>query len=160
MNTKAKIQDWLRKDLVVVDIDQSIGEAVQMMVESKLSALPVVDAANHCVGVIAATDVLGVALDWSTEIDQLGRASTANHFWLVDKLAHEGLTDLPVRERMSTELVTIAPTASLKDAATKMVENRIHHLVVLGPKRAPVGILSTMDVMRAVAGLPQEAAVH
>jgi CBS domain-containing protein len=50
---------------------------------------------------------------------------------------------------MSTELITIAPGASLADARELMQENRIHHLPVVENKVELVGLLSLTDVLRA-----------
>jgi len=50
---------------------------------------------------------------------------------------------------MSTELITIAPGASLADARELMQENRIHHLPVVENKDELVGLLSLTDVLRA-----------
>jgi len=50
---------------------------------------------------------------------------------------------------MSTELITIAPGASLADARELMQENRIHHLPVVENEDELVGLLSLTDVLRA-----------
>ena len=50
---------------------------------------------------------------------------------------------------MRTELITIAPGASLADARELMQENRIHHLPVVENKDELVGLLSLTDVLRA-----------
>ena len=50
---------------------------------------------------------------------------------------------------MSTELITIAPGASLADARELMQENRIHHLPVVENKDELIGLLSLTDVLRA-----------
>jgi len=50
---------------------------------------------------------------------------------------------------MSTELITIAPGASLADARELMQENRIHHLPVVENQDELVGLLSLTDVLRA-----------
>lgn len=50
---------------------------------------------------------------------------------------------------MSTELVTVAPTASLADARKLMQEHRIHHLPVVEKKNELVGLVTLTDVLRA-----------
>lgn len=159
MKTEPKVRDWMRTDVISVEMAQTVGEALQVMIANRLSALPVINAANRCVGVIAAPDILAIVEDWSLEIEQLGRADTANHYWLVEKLTHQGLSEQPVRERMTPEVISIAATASIKEAAEKMVRHRIHHLIVLGKKHEPIGILSSMDLMHALAEIPTAQAV-
>ncbi len=50
---------------------------------------------------------------------------------------------------MSTDLVTIAPAATLAEAQSLMQENRIHHLPVVDQAEALVGLLTLTDVLAA-----------
>jgi CBS domain-containing protein len=53
----------------------------------------------------------------------------------------------------SSPLVTVASNDSLDHAAQLMVEHGITHLAVLDPRsQRPLGILSTLDIARVVAG--------
>ena len=51
----------------------------------------------------------------------------------------------------SRDVATIEPTASLEAAITQLAQRRIGALVVLGPERRVVGILSERDVVRVLA---------
>jgi CBS domain-containing protein len=48
-------------------------------------------------------------------------------------------------------VVTITPEETLRRAAELMQEHSVTHLVVAGPRDRPVGVLSTLDLARAVA---------
>jgi len=50
---------------------------------------------------------------------------------------------------MSTNLVTVAPSASLAEARTLMQEHRIHHLPVTDADNELVGLLSLTDLLSA-----------
>ncbi len=50
-----------------------------------------------------------------------------------------------------SDVTTIEPTASLDAAANILAERRIGALVVLGPERRVIGIVSERDVVRALA---------
>lgn len=49
-------------------------------------------------------------------------------------------------------VVTVTPDATLVDAARLMEENQSHHLLVTSDGGLPVGVISTLDVVRAFAG--------
>jgi CBS domain-containing protein len=49
-------------------------------------------------------------------------------------------------------VVTVTPDATLADAARLMEENQSHHLLVTSDAGLPVGVISTLDVVRAFAG--------
>jgi CBS domain-containing protein len=51
----------------------------------------------------------------------------------------------------SGDVVTIEPTAKLEAAVKKLADHRIGALLVLGPDRRVIGILSERDVVRVLA---------
>jgi CBS domain-containing protein len=57
-----------------------------------------------------------------------------------------------VRDAMSTVVLTIGPTHSLRDAARQMSARKIGAAVVMDPERAQPGIITERDVLDAVAG--------
>ena len=52
----------------------------------------------------------------------------------------------------STEVVTVTPDMPLADAARLMAEHELTHLVAVDGSGRPVGVVSTQDVARALAG--------
>jgi CBS domain-containing protein len=48
-------------------------------------------------------------------------------------------------------IISIEPTATLESAAKKLSEHKIGALVVLGPDRRVIGILSERDIVRSLA---------
>ena len=54
-----------------------------------------------------------------------------------------------ISEVMSTDLITVAPSASLAEARTLMQEHRIHHLPVTDEDNSLVGLLTLTDVLAA-----------
>ena len=68
-----------------------------------------------------------------------------------------GWHGLLVRDLMTHPAITVAESASLKDAAALMTEHHIHRLVVVAePACAPIGVISESDVVREVAALSNE----
>lgn len=64
-----------------------------------------------------------------------------------------GCEDATVEEVMHAAL-TIAPDASLREAADKMIDNHHHRLVVVDPaepESIPLGIISSYDIVAEMA---------
>jgi CBS domain-containing protein len=73
---------------------------------------------------------------------------------LAGAVAADRLDDQTAGDVASAEMVTVSPETTLADAARLMREHRTAHLVVTGRGTgAPVGVLSTLDLAAAVAGL-------
>jgi CBS domain-containing protein len=60
----------------------------------------------------------------------------------------------PVKQHMSMPAVTVSPETAIEKAAVLMAESGLHRLVVVDDNSRPVGVLSTLDVIRGLIGLP------
>ena len=56
-----------------------------------------------------------------------------------------------VRWHMTRELVTAEPVATITDLARRMLDAHIHRIVVLDEGGYPVGVISSTDILAAVA---------
>lgn len=73
------------------------------------------------------------------------------------RAAQDGdVSELTARAIAATPALTAATSDELAGAAQLMVERDVSHLIVLEPHSGrPVGVLSTLDVVRALAGFPE-----
>ncbi|GAB1342007.1 CBS domain-containing protein [Gemmatimonas sp.] len=126
------VSELMRTDVRTIRADANVAEAVQIMADSHVSGLPVVDRSDRVVGVLSTTDVL---------------QAQAEHD---DRRARTELFErTEVRELMSTPPQTIGPNADVRDAAKHMLEAEVHRLFVVDGDRL-VGVISQTDIARAV----------
>jgi CBS domain-containing protein len=66
--------------------------------------------------------------------------------------AQDGDATLEAGEVAGTEIVSVDPDDGLEHAAQLMVEHQLSHLLVVGREtRRPLGVISTLDIARALA---------
>src|SRR5512132_3134902 len=66
------------------------------------------------------------------------------------------LDEQPARTIASTPVLAVATSDELARAAQLMLEHVVTHLVVIeGDSGRPIGVLSTLDIARALAGFPE-----
>jgi len=128
-----RVAELMQSEVQTVPSDAVVNDAVVVLADSRISALPVVDGAGRMVGVISRTDVL--ASEEEAE-DQSAR----------DTLFEKTF----VRDLMTPRPLTIAPDAEVKEAAQQMLYADVHRLFVTDGARL-IGVISTTDIMRAVA---------
>jgi CBS domain-containing protein len=145
------LKDVISTIVVTINPQDTLREAVDTMVENRVSALPVVDARGHCVGVISVTDLLGVTKDLSDELNALSASRGMDHEALVQKLEQADVLTEQVKAWMSTDVVSVGTDSTIQNAAGLMLRNRVHRLVVLDDERRVVGVVSTMDLLAAFA---------
>lgn len=145
------VRDVMVKHVVAVNPQDSASEALRTMLENHVSALPVVDAHERCVGVISATDLLHLAQQLGGELEALHQAEGLSRELLEAQLERTGFSSQIVQEVMTHSAVTVQPDVTLVAAAGEMIRNKVHRLAVTDSKGVLLGILSTMDIMRALA---------
>jgi CBS domain-containing protein len=128
-----RVAELMQTDVQSVSPDAVVGEVAIALAESRISALPVVDGLGQLIGVISATDIL--ALEEESE-SRKARAAV--------------LQKTTVRDLMTPQPLTTSPDAEVKDAARRMLDTDVHRLFVIADGRM-VGVISTTDIMRAVA---------
>jgi CBS domain-containing protein len=133
---QVKVMDLMAPDPVSVRADASLSQVAETLADYDLSGLPVIDRDGAIVGVISQTDIVRL---------RAGSMPTS------------GWHGLLVRDLMTHPAITVAASASLKDAARLMTDHRIHRLVVVGDSNAtPIGVISESDIVREVAALTEE----
>lgn len=143
-----RIEAVMTKSPIVIAPEAKVSEAAALMLERRISGLPVVDTGNMLVGIVTEGDFL--------RRGELG--TERQRSWLQDWLASPGkLAEDYIRthgrridEVMTTSLVTISPTASLSEAVDLMERRDVKRLPVVS-EGLLVGIVSRADVLRALS---------
>jgi CBS domain-containing protein len=128
-----RVRELMQGAVRTVSPDAAVNEAVVTLADSHISALPVVDGMGRMVGVVSTTDIL------TSEAE----AEDAN----AREALFEGTT---VRDIMTLHPLTVSPDGDVREAAQQMLYADIHRLFVVDGERV-VGVISTTDIMRAVA---------
>jgi CBS domain-containing protein len=140
----------MTEGVVSVKPDASLREAASVLVEHRVSGLPVVDEVGEVVGVLSETDIVMKAsggrehsgyLSWFFDSDVTG-----------DKVAAE-----TVGQAMSSPALTITPDRTVHDAARLMIDERVNRLPVVRDGTL-VGILTRSDIVRAFTRTDAELA--
>src|SRR6516164_2558540 len=105
--------------------DATVFEAIQLMAEKNVGALPVVDK-SRLVGIISERD-------YTRKVILKGKSSK----------------DTPVNDIMTRELVTTDPEGSVTECMRLMTEKRVRHLPVMVEGKM-IGILSIGDLVRRI----------
>ena len=149
-----KVQDVMTQYVISVGPDDTIARAIRLMMQERISGLPVLDGTGKLVGVV-------------TEGDFLRRAETATQRkrprWLElllgpGRLAEEYVQThaRKVGEVMTPDPVTVTEETPLEDAVEMMEKKRIKRIpVVRGDK--VVGIISRANMLHALARLAADA---
>jgi len=122
-----RIRDIMSTDVFSLETDASAEEAAWALTRRHIGGAPVLNKEGQIVGVISQSDLL------NPERSQ----------WLKRKATVEDL--------MHPDILLLHAEDSALAAAIGMAEHHVHRLVVVDEHRRMVGIVTTMDIARAVA---------
>jgi CBS domain-containing protein len=146
--------DLMTTPVRTIPQEMSLREAAHLFTRERISGAPVLDANGRCIGVLSSSDfVTWVGKDGDKK---------AVHFiapWgeMID------IDDSPeneIRHYMTAQPVTVTPTARIGELAQKMVDAHIHRVLVVVDRNGPQGIVSSTDILAAVARAAQRAALE
>lgn len=139
------VSDLMSTDVVTTTRAAPLRDVARMLVEHKISGLPVCDDAGAVVGVVSEGDIL---------FKERGPIETRGGFlgWLLDSPSESELEKAWARtagEAMTSPPVTAAPFESASAAARRMTEEGVNRLPVVTMDGRLVGILTRADLIRA-----------
>jgi CBS domain-containing protein len=142
------VRDFMTRPVIALGPEASVAEAAKLMLQHRISGLPVVDSAHKLVGIVSEHDLLRRGEDAAGRnkrhwlhlmIDRAGLAEESNHFH-----------DRKVSDVMTSNPITVYPTTSLSEACRVIVQHCIKRLPVVESGDL-VGIIARTDFMRALA---------
>jgi CBS domain-containing protein len=144
----------MARDLMTTEVESipqwmSLPVAARMLSQAHISGAPVVDGEGRCLGVISSTDFM----TWTEQNEHIvkdGSDETCAHSaWQM--VEAEDLPTNLVRRYMTANPVTVPPEMPIGDLAQKMVDAHIHRVIVVDKDNRPLGIISSTDVVAALA---------
>lgn len=158
-SAKLTASDLMETKLIRLDHDATLEEAAAILEDAGISGAPVVDPSGKLVGVVSLRDVAQRArfkpLDRGDESNdalddvELGEESDDAPSMADDYTVVNRSREL-VRDCMSSSLITVPPSLSVREVAGRMVRERIHRVFVVEGHKL-LGVISTFDLARAVA---------
>ena len=154
MRKTRNVKDLMNADIMTVADEMTTDELARYLIEREISGAPVVDSQGHLIGVVSMTDI-GRNLAEPSDVEFTRRAGFYRD--IAADFVREDSGERYVEERAVTVRDVMTPvvhqvpvTASVAEAARVMVDQHIHRLVVT-QGREPVGIITSMDVLKMVA---------
>ncbi len=126
----------MTKKVITIYKDADLFEAKEKMAQNKIRHLPVVDEENQLIGIVTDRDIRS-ALPSIVLQDSTTRAE------------RERVSELKIRDIMTTDLVTLSPTYTIQDTLLLIQKTRVGAFPVVDDQGKLKGIISIRDLMRA-----------
>ncbi len=117
-------KDIMTGDIITIYPDATVGQAISILLDKRISGLPVVDSEGNLTGIITEFALLAAAYDGKVSQDA-------------------------VSKHMTKQVMTVDEEATVKSIADLCILHRIRRLPVVRDGKL-VGQISRRDVLRAV----------
>jgi CBS domain-containing membrane protein len=134
---RMRVKDIMEREVLTLEACDSLDLASDLMQLGRIRHMPIVSK-GRLVGILSQRDLFRAAI------------SSVLHFR--KSAEREWLAKIAVQEVMTTQVFSVGPDASLREAVAVMLEKRIGCLPVVEHGRV-VGLLSESDCLRHLARL-------
>jgi len=157
-------EDLMSSPVVTLHVDTTLEDAARTLTEYEISGALVTDHRDAAVGVVSLFDIVTHMAGLSRSPEQAGGFYRYSYPPFAEPEGRgepeeedEGEAPVPpaeatVGEIMTTEIIEVPPTMPAKEVAKQLAERHIHRIFVSGAN-GPVGVISTMDLLKRIAGV-------
>jgi len=133
------VGNWMSKDPVTVTPDTSMMRASKALKDKHIRSLCVADEKGMLLGIVTDRDIKEASPSKATTLD-------------VHELYYL-LSEIKVKDIMSTKLITISPDESVEKAAILMMDHKIGGLPVVDKAGKLVGVITQTDVFNVLISI-------
>ena len=137
--SKNLVRDWMTANPITINAKTSLHDAHKVMKDNRVRRLIVMED-GKLVGIVALSDVLTAEPSSATSL------SVFELNYLLPKLT--------IDEIMTSEVISVPATATVRDAAKLMLDNKIGGLPVMDGDKL-VGIITESDIFRLLVQTPE-----
>ena len=140
-----KVEEIMTRDVLTIGPEAPLKDVARILVEHRVSGIPVCDIERHVLGVVSEGDILYKA--------QAREERGGPLAWLLDTGSAAATAKAAARtvsEAMTAPALTISPFRPVDEAARVMTEHGVNRLPVVADGKL-VGIVTRADVVRAFA---------
>lgn len=140
-------QDIMNRQVHRVMAGQSIREAAEIMLDTGLRRLPVVEAQGKVVGMISRADLLQVVVTSPLMAPQSGNPARGTQPLRMSQSLGDQPQQQPVANYLTTDIATVDEQTPLNEVIDALTVSPIKRVIVLDSEQKVVGIISDVDVL-------------
>lgn len=159
--TSTSAGEMMTRDVVTLHPNEMLAIAADVMVREQISGAPVVDEDGKCIGVLSIIDVLHAVEEVAREQREIAQSPYFSSGLALPSSVYEQellrvrdklvpAAEHPIRDFMTTDLVTVPETATVQTIIQYLIDAQIHRVIVVDDSGRMSGLVSTVDVLAAL----------
>jgi acetoin utilization protein AcuB len=132
------VKNWMSKNVVVIDVNDSMQDAMHLLKEHRIRMLPVMKQ-NRLVGIVTDRDLKKASASDATTLE-------------IHELLYL-LTKIKAKDIMTKDPITVPPDYTVEETARVLLENKISGAPVVDQKGNVIGTITQTDLFRVLISL-------
>jgi acetoin utilization protein AcuB len=132
------VKDWMTRNVITIDIDGTMDEAIRLMKENNIRKLPVIKR-DRLVGILSDRDIKRASASDATTLD-------------IHELLYL-ISRIKVKSIMARDPITVPVDFTMEETAELLMKKKISGVPVVDSKGSLVGIITESDIFRALISL-------
>lgn len=148
-----RVKEIMTKDVITVRPEASIRELAELLVERRISGVPVVDEAGSVCGIVSEGDLMRkeIAPQMPDELCILGAVVYYNGLQEYRE-AFRKFAAMTAGQMMTEKVITVKEDDEVSKVGKIMLDKHIKRVPVLDDSGKLVGIVSRSDIVRMMLG--------
>ena len=151
MEGELKVKDIMVAEVIAIQKDASVEELSALLIENRISGVPVVDKDGKLIGIATEGDLIIKDADlhfprYFKLLDSIIYLESFNKF----KKNLKKYLGTKVEDVMTTDIKTVKEDTPINEAANLMIKYNINRLPVMDEKDNMVGIVTRADIVRSM----------
>jgi CBS domain-containing protein len=147
---KMLAKDIMTHQVITVSPEENVDQVTRLLVENKISGIPVVDSENHLAGIVTEKDLMVKAKElkvpfYLTVFDSIIYLENPNKF----KEEIRKYTAHKVKDVMTTKVITAEEDTPVSDIVELLTEHNINRVPIVRRNKV-IGIVTRNDVLKAL----------
>ena len=135
------VQNWMRKEVITIDINDSLQKAMHLMKEHDIRRLPVIKR-GKLVGIVTDRDIKEASASDATSLE-------------IHELLYL-LLKVKIHEIMTKNPITVPLDYTVEETAEILIENKISGIPVVDYEGQLAGIITQSDIFRVLISITGE----
>lgn len=144
---QTKVSDIMTRKVVTVQPETPLREAARMLLEMRISGLPVVDGNDKLIGIVTEADFLGAM---GVPIHHPAHSVWHTLETMFRQQPNTQVVPELVADIMAKQVITIAPDKTLHDAIDMMKKHHVKRLVVVDVAHKVLGIITRSNLVQVL----------
>ncbi|MFS0783940.1 CBS domain-containing protein [Bacillus sp. 1P06AnD] len=144
------VKDFMIKDVICANLDMTLKDLLEKMIECKIGGMPIVDSEHKLVGMVSDGDILRHLAPQKQSIHDYFTMITYIPERKLDSTVSERIHESVETILTNKKIITLAPDDDLNEVVSTISKHHFKKIPVIDRENRVIGVISRGDVLRMI----------